>query len=202
MTKNDQKEVSSETQTAETNSLEKPKKERRKLTTHDLILYITQNALIAALYFVLTSFTQPISFGAMQMRLAEALGLLCFWRPDFAIGMTLGCFLSNVYSYSPWDMLLGTMATLISCLLISYASKWLWMGIIYPVVINGFVVGAEITWIFSDGGSAYDFWINSGWVALGELGAMTIGYILWVIIDHLKIFKTIFQPTRHVDVKW
>ena len=94
MAKNDQNESFSN----EVNS--KPNK--KHLDTHLLIVYITQNAIVAAIYFVLTSFTQPISFGMFQMRLAEALGLLCFWRPDFAIGMTLGCFLSNVYSFSPW----------------------------------------------------------------------------------------------------
>ena len=182
MTDNDQKQVSLETPSETGNSQEKGKKKAR-IDTRTLIIYITQNALVAAIYFVLTAFTQPISFGAMQIRLAEALGLLCFWRPDFAIGMTLGCFLANVYSFSPWDMLLGSLATLVSCLLISYASKWLWMGIIYPVVLNGLVVGAELTWIFMNPVGTYvDFAVQGGWVALGELGAMVIGYILWMII--------------------
>ncbi len=203
MTTNDQQnEVSLETPSETGNSQEKGKKKAR-FSTRTLILYITQNALVAAIYFVLTSFTQPISFGAMQIRIAEALGLLCFWRPDFAIGMTIGCFLSNVYSFSPWDMLFGSLATLVSCLLISYASKWLWMGIIYPVVINGLVVGAELTWIFMNPvGTWVDFAVQGGWVALGELGAMVIGYILWMVIRRLKIFNKVFQPVRHQEVKF
>ncbi len=203
MTNNDQQnEVSLETPSETGDSQEKGKKKVR-IDTRTLIIYISQNALVAAIYFVLTSFTQPISFGAMQIRIAEALGLLCFWRPDFAIGMTIGCFLSNVYSFSPWDMLFGSLATLVSCLLISYASKWLWMGIVYPVVINGLVVGAELTWIFMNPVGTYvDFAVQGGWVALGELGAMAIGYVLWMIICRLKIFNKVFKPVRHQTVKF
>lgn len=202
MADNDQTNVSLKT-TSEEDNPQKKKKEHKVLDTHTLILYITQNALVAGIYFVLTSFTQPISFGMFQMRIAEALGLLCFWRPDFAIGMTIGCLLSNVYSFSPWDMLFGSLATLISCLLISYASKWLFMGIIYPVVINGIVVGAELTYIFmSPSGTPMDMLIQGGWVALGELGAMSIGYVLWMIICRLKIFDKAFQPIRHQNVKF
>lgn len=179
------------------------KPNKKHLDTHLLIVYITQNAIVAAIYFVLTSFTQPISFGMFQMRLAEALGLLCFWRPDFAIGMTLGCFLSNVYSFSPWDMLFGSLATLVSCLLMSYASKWLWMAIIYPVIINGLVVGAELTWIFMNPtGTCIDFAIQGGWVALGELCVMVIGYVLWMIVRRLKIFDKVFKPILHQNVRF
>lgn len=202
MANNDQNEVFSKTPSEEGNPQEK-KKSKRHIDTHMLIIYITQNALVAAVYFVLTSFTQPISFGMFQMRIAEALGLLCFWRPDFAIGMTIGCLLSNVYSFSPWDMLFGSLATLVSCLLISYASRWLWMAIIYPVVINGLVVGAELTWIFmSPSGTVTDFAIQGGWVALGELGAMCIGYALWMIICRLKVFDKVFKPILHAKVKF
>ena len=202
MTNNDQNnEVFSKTP-IEGEKPQENKKKRHRLDTHSLIVYIAQNAIVTAIYFVLTSFTQPISFGMFQMRLAEMLGLLCFWRPDFAIGMTLGCFLSNVYSFSPWDMLFGTLATLISSLLISYASKWLWMAIIYPVIINGLVVGAELTWIFmSPSGTLLDFAIQGGWVALGELAVMAIGYILWMIISRLKIFNKVFKPILHQNVK-
>ncbi len=202
MANNDQNEVFSKTPSEEGNP-QKEKKSKRHIDTHMLIIYITQNALVAAVYFVLTSFTQPISFGMFQMRLAEALGLLCFWRPDFAIGMTIGCLLSNVYSFSPWDMLFGSLATLVSCLLMSYASKWLWMAIIYPVVLNGLVVGAELTWIFmSPAGTWTDFAIQGGWVALGELGAMCIGYAIWMAICRLKIFDKVFKPILHQQVKF
>ncbi len=200
MANNDQNEVFSKTPSEEGDPQNKKK---RRIDTHTLIIYIAQNAIVAAVYFVLTSFTAPISYNAFQMRIAEALGLLCFWRPDFAIGMSIGCLLSNIYSFSPWDMLLGTLATLISCLLISYASKWLWMAIIYPVIINGLVVGAELTWIFmSPVGTMKDFVVQGGWVALGELGAMALGYLLWMIICRLKIFDKVFKPIRHQQVKF
>lgn len=185
-------------------ALEEPKSSSRTpLQTHDLILFIAQNAIVAAIYFALTAFTQPISFGPLQVRFAEALGLLCFWRPDFAIGMTLGCFLANFFSPTPWDLLFGTMATLISCLLMSYASRWLWMAVLWPCLVNGFVVGAEITWLMmSPAGSMEVFWTNTASVAVGELIALVCGYLLWTLLDHMPFFTKVFHPLRHQERKW
>lgn len=193
MTYNDQEKSSSK--------IERKGKEpkRKSIGTHDLIVYISQNAVVAAIYFVMTVFTQPISFGAMQIRLSEALGLLCFWRPDFAIGMTLGCFLANTYSFSPWDMLLGTLATLLSSLLISYVSKRLLVACLWPVLINGLVIGLELTYIYP----VFDrFYLNAGYVALGEAGAILVGYAIWMVVRRLKFFEKVFKPTLHQTVRW
>ena len=85
----------------------------------------------------------------------------------------------------------------------SYASKWLWMSIIYPVIINGLVVGAELTWIFMNPTGTYiDFAIQGGWVALGELCVMVIGYVLWMIVRRLKIFDKVFKPILHQNVRF
>jgi hypothetical protein len=36
-----------------------------------------------------------LAYDQIQFRIAEFLVLLCFWRPDFVIGVTIGCFLSQ-----------------------------------------------------------------------------------------------------------
>src|SRR5574344_952434 len=92
-------------------------------TTDSSTKKIAQNAIIAAVYFVLTMALPGLSYGQIQFRIAELLVLLCFWRPDFVIGVTLGCFLANINStLGPWDLLLGTSATFFSCLLVSFGS--------------------------------------------------------------------------------
>ena len=45
------------------------------------ILWLTQGAAIAALYVVLTVVFAPISFGAIQVRIAEALTILPLFTP-------------------------------------------------------------------------------------------------------------------------
>ena len=97
-----------------------------KLTTKK----ITQNAVIAALYFVLTLISSPLSFGLIQFRISEFLMLLCFFRKDYVIGVTVGCFLSNlamsatILGAGGWiDLLIGTAATLISGLIMPYTKR-------------------------------------------------------------------------------
>ena len=57
---------------------------------------IVENAFIAAIYFVVTLICMPLSYGLIQFRVSELLMLLCFFRKDFVIGLTIGCFLSNL----------------------------------------------------------------------------------------------------------
>ena len=96
---------------------------------------ITANAFIAALYAVITILCAPLSYEFSQFRFSEALNLLVFFNPTYTIGLTVGCFIANVAStVGPLDMVFGTLATLISCLLIVWFSK-----ICKNVFINGLI---------------------------------------------------------------
>jgi uncharacterized membrane protein len=130
-------------------------------------------AMIASIYFILTMATLPVSFLGMQIRIAEMLILLCFFRKDFVIGVSVGTLLANTMSpMFAWDMLFGTLATLISGLLIGYM-KQLLIAALIPVVINRFVVGLELHLIMG-----LPFWLNVGLVGLGEFIAVAILGIL------------------------
>jgi uncharacterized membrane protein len=166
----------------------------KKITTKSIVL----NAAIAALYFIITIILAPYSYLGIQFRISEMLVLLCFWRPDFVIGVTLGCFLANTMSsLGPWDMLFGTLATLISSLLVAYASPRLWFSMIYPIAINSFVVGAELHFILE-----LDFWLQAGLVCIGETTVIVVSYILWMSICRNKGFMKYLSPLRHADIKY
>ena len=68
----------------------------RKFTTRDLTLA----AMVAAIYFVLCYFGNifQLTFGAVQVRLGEALTVLPFLFPATAPGLALGCLLTNILS--------------------------------------------------------------------------------------------------------
>ena len=67
-------------------------------------------AMIAALYLALTLLFQPISFGAVQLRVSEAMTLLPAVFPEATIGLTLGCFLSNFLAgANVYDVVFGTL---------------------------------------------------------------------------------------------
>ena len=78
------------------------------------VLFLTQAAMIAALYVVLTLVFQAISFGEIQVRIAEALTLLPVFTPAAIPGLFIGCLIGNVIGGSILpDIIFGSLATLI-----------------------------------------------------------------------------------------
>ena len=53
-------------------------------------------AMIAAVYTVLCLVLQPFSYGAVQVRVAEAFCLLPVFGAEYIVGVTLGCLLANL----------------------------------------------------------------------------------------------------------
>lgn len=106
-------------------------------------------AVVAAIYAVLCLVLAPFSFGAIQVRVAEALGMLVVFGPEYAVGVTLGCFLANMIGTGFPDILFGTAATAIACVFMILLRKHRVKGLalaasIPPVVFNALIVGPEI----------------------------------------------------------
>ena len=61
------------------------------------VLFLTQAAVIAAIYVVLTIFISAFNLasGAIQVRISEALTILPFFTPAAIPGLAIGCLLSN-----------------------------------------------------------------------------------------------------------
>ena len=78
-------------------------------------VYTVQGALIAAVYAALTYAVAPLSFGATQFRISEALTILPVFTPAAIPGLAIGCVIANIGSpFGPIDIVLGTLATLLS----------------------------------------------------------------------------------------
>ncbi len=173
--------------------------------TTRLVRSVVDNGLIAALYFVLTIFVPGVSFQMFNFRIGEVLVLLCFWRPDFGIGLTVGCLLSNFFGAATGqtafiDMLMGTGGTILSVLCVSYLSPRLLAACFYPPLFNGILVGLMLYYFYDFGSIA--LWVEMGWVALGELTIILIGYLLWMGLKRGKWFFSFLRPTRHELVRW
>ena len=118
---------------------------------------LTRCSVMAALYAAVSIALAPISFGAVQMRVAEALTILPVFTPYGIYSVTLGCLITNAYGVAAGanilgaaDILLGTAATYIAAV----ATRWLGrfrikglpvLATIPPIVTNALVVGAELT---------------------------------------------------------
>ena len=65
---------------------------KNKLSVQTLV----RCAMIAAVYTVLCLVLQPFSYGAVQVRVAEAFCLLPVFGAEYIVGVTLGCLLANL----------------------------------------------------------------------------------------------------------
>ena len=76
--------------------------------------FLVQAAMIAAIYVVLTIVFAPISFGEIQVRIAEALTILPLITPAGIPGVFVGCLLGNILGGAALpDVIFGSLATLI-----------------------------------------------------------------------------------------
>ena len=115
--------------------MSKPRFTTRQLTTA---------AIIAAVYTALTTLLPIPQYGGVQLRVAEAMTVLPFFFPEAIVGLTVGCFLSNLLlSPIPMDWIFGTAATLLAALWTRrMPNKYL--APLPPVICNAVIVGAEI----------------------------------------------------------
>ncbi len=136
---------------------------------------LSRAALIAAAYTVLSVATAPIAFGAVQVRIAEALTLLPVIMPEGLAGVVVGCLLTNMWGVASGanilgaaDVFLGTAATLCAALCTRRLKNRPVLAAIPPVVFNAIVVGGELMFVECGGISASLWLINGAYIAIGE----------------------------------
>jgi len=151
-------------------------------------------SLIAALYTVLTVAVAPLSYGPVQFRISEVLNILPFIPPygvGAAIGLTIGCLLSNIISpYGIVDMVLGTLATAIAVFGVYGVRKvmgrrGLYLALIIPTIANTIIIGLMLNVFYEVPVSeAY------GGVLIGEFVTATIGgYFLYKALEKMGFEK-------------
>lgn len=77
-------------------------------------LFMTQAAMIAAVYVVLTLVFAPFSYGEVQVRISEALTILPVFTPAAIPGLFIGCLIGNIFGGAILpDIIFGSLASLI-----------------------------------------------------------------------------------------
>ena len=157
-------------------------------------------AMIAAIYTVLTLCLAPISFGNFQIRISEALTMLPLIYSPSIIGVTLGCFLSNLIGammgLNPTgliDAVVGTLATLGAAyctwkLRNITIKKLPLLSMTMPVIWNFVIVGAELAFLMMPDNIMTGTLIFGSEVAVGEIVAVILGYFLNKVFLKTKIF--------------
>lgn len=154
------------------------------------VAYLAQAAVIAAIYVVLLYVFKPISFSAIQVRIAEALTILPFFTPAAIPGLTIGCFLGNLLTGADiFDVIFGSLATLTGAILSYRLRGNKYMVPLPPIVANTIIVPLVLRYAYGIPGSIPFMMLTVG---IGEvLSCGVLGLSLLFALNKYKnvIFK-------------
>ena len=141
-----------------------------RLSTRGLAL----GGMVAAIYVVLTLIFQPISFGAIQFRIAEVMTLTPILSSYAPAGLFVGCLLANWLGGGIWfDVALGSVATLLAAVCTRKFRHKPPLAALFPAIFNGLIVGPVVYFAYVRAPSAPvsvpTLLFNMATVALGEL---------------------------------
>ncbi len=143
---------------------------------------MTRVAVIAALYAALTLLLAPISYGAVQFRVAEALTLLPILTPAAVPGLFIGCLAANLLGgATALDVVFGSLATLAAALMTRRLREKPVLAALPPVLVNALVVGAVLALAYN-----LPFWLTALEVGAGQLAAcFALGLPLYCALRRL-----------------
>ncbi len=148
-------------------------------------LFLTEAAVIAAIYTALVLMFQPISFGPIQFRIAEALTILPYFTPAAIPGVTIGCLLSAFFTGADvLDLVFGSLATLIAAFLSYQLRRNKYLVPIPPIVANALIIPWVLRYAY-DIPDAIPFMMLT--VGAGEVFAAGIlGLVLLFALNRVK----------------
>ena len=155
------------------------------------ILRITYGAVIAAIYVVLTVIFAPISFGPMQVRIAEMMMILPMFTPAAVPGLFIGCIIANMLGGAiALDVIFGSLATLIGAWGGYLLRRNRWLVPIPPILSNALIVPFVLKYGY--GFTEIPLPLMMVYIAIGEIiGCYFLGEILGGVL--LRYRSVIFR---------
>jgi uncharacterized membrane protein len=158
------------------------------------IYYLTQAAIIAALYVVLTFAANALGLAsyAIQVRFSEALTILPFFTPAAIPGLFGGCLLSNLLIGSALpDVIFGSLATLAGAFGTYALRRFTWMAPLPPILANTIVVPLLLVYVYHLDGTLPFFILTVG---IGEL--ISCGLLGMFLLLLLNKYRAQIFPMR------
>ncbi len=162
--------------------------------TNNTALYLTQGAMIAALYVVLTLIANAFGLAnmAIQVRFSEALTVLPYFTPAAIPGLFVGCLLSNLITGAmPLDVIFGSLATLVGAMGTYTLRKQKWLSPLPPIAANVIVVPPLLAYVYKMPGSIVYFAITVG---IGEI--ISCGVLGMLLLFALERYRTVLFPVN------
>ena len=155
-------------------------------------LFLTQAAMIAALYVVLTYIANlfGLASGVIPIRLSEMLCILPVFTPAAIPGLFIGCLLSNILTGCViWDILFGSLATLAGAIGTYLLRNHKFVFTLPPVAANMIVVPLVLQYAY---GVPDAVWYLAVTVGAGEVISVCIlGMLLYKVLYRQR--KAIFR---------
>lgn len=155
-----------------------------------LLLDLTQGAMIAALYVVLTFIANlaGLASGVIQLRLSEALTILPIFTAAAVPGLAVGCVLANLLTgCAVWDVVFGSLATLIGAIGTRLLRKKSPVLVVLPPILSNIIIVPLVLQRVYGVEDAY--WYLAMTVGAGEIISCGIlGLLLYSSLKKTKIF--------------
>ncbi|MBP3678216.1 MAG: QueT transporter family protein [Agathobacter sp.] len=160
------------------------------------VTMITQGAIIAARYVVLTMIANAMGLAnyAIQVRFSEALCVLPFFTAAAIPGLTIGCLISNLLTGAMvWDVLFGSLATLIGAVGTYLLRKHKFLMTLPPVIANAVIVpmvlryGYGMIWEYQGVDWSIPYFVTT--VGIGEI--ISVCVLGSVLLKALLPYKNI-----------
>lgn len=169
-------------------------------TKNQNVYFLSYGAVIAAVYVVLTVIFQPISFGPVQFRIAEALCILPYFTSAAIPGVFVGCLLSNLLcGAAGLDIVFGSLATLLGAAGTYALRSSKRLACLPPILANTVVIPWVLRYAY---GSADLIPVAMLTVGVGEILAVgVLGTILRLALERHKtmIFGSCLALNRKVQ---
>ena len=157
---------------------------------------LARAGVIAGLYTAVSMLAFPISGGAIQIRISEALTLLPLFFIEAVPALAVGCLLSNLFlGCALYDIILGSLVTLISAIftyifgrVIKNKLFKIAVGGLFPILLNAFFL--PLIWILCYGVLEYVYYLQVIFLVLGQtLSVYAVGIPLYISIDRTLLKK-------------
>jgi uncharacterized membrane protein len=149
------------------------------------INFLTQGAIIAAIYVVLTIALAPISYGALQVRVSEALTILPYFTPAAIPGLFIGCIIANFNSpLGIIDIIFGSLASLIAAIITSRIKDKRFAPL-PSIIVNAIIIPFVLKYTLG-----LPYFVNVIWIAIGQtIACYGLGYPLLILLEKKSLFN-------------
>lgn len=149
---------------------------------------VTQAAIIAALYIVLTFFANALGLAnyAIQVRFSESLCILPYFTKSSIPGLFIGCLLSNILTGCALpDIIFGSLATLIGGIATYLLRKHKWAAPIGPIVSNAIIIPFVLLYAYG----IKPLWFSFVTVTIGEI--ISCGILGMLLLKALEKYRNV-----------